>query len=729
MNIKNPIANFCKKNIIIIQVCFIIFITTFAFFPSINNGITNWDDNILLIENKNIHNLSIHNLINIFSSFSLNHYHPLVLLSFALEYHFFKQNYAIYHITNLILHLLNTILVFVFIFLICDDVFISFIAALLFGIHPLHVESVAWITERKDVLYSLFFLTSMITYLLFKKGRIKKYYYLSLIFFILSLLSKAMAVTLPIILFLLDYSLHLKLSPKNLIEKIPIFILSIIFGIIAIIAQYPNNGMDNKSFNFFQNVLIANFDIFFYLTKIIVPVNLSCFYPYPEKIGNLLPPIFLISPILTLILIIILYKTKNSSRKMFFGGLFFLITILPVIQFIPVGQAMAADRFTYIPIIGFFYLLAEFVNQLYLKSFSNKKLTSLFYLTLIFIFGFLSFLTYERCKIWKNSFTLWSDVIRKYPDVPIGYISLGSAYYDSGKYNKAIDNYTTAINKDPKNPKTYVNRANAYSALNLFDKAIYDYGTALKLNSKYPKAYNDRGNVFLKIGDYEKALSDFTQALIYDPDYIRAFINRGNFYLSIKDYNNAIFDYSEALKLEDDNPEFYCNRALAYSAQGQYDKALSDYEQALKISPDFASAYNNRGNMWKALKKYDIAILDFTKAIEINSNYLEAHYNRAGVYFNIKEYTKAINDYTRVIEINPQFANAYINRGKTFYSLGEYQKAISDFNVAIKINPDSKEAYYMRALIYKTINDTEKAKDDIKKLEDLGVQIDKNLLN
>jgi len=571
-----------KRRIKILSSLFFILLITFvAFSPSLENGFTNWDDEVYVTENQDIKSLNQENLKKIFTSQYVAMYLPVTMLSYSLDYYFFDLNPRAYHTTSLIIHLLNCILVFYLFLLLSENTLSSFIIAILFGIHPLHVESVAWISERKDVLCCLFFLAGLINYIYYKKREKKLFYIISLIAFILSLMSKTMSITLPLILVIIERFFHNK-TRNPAVEKIPFFLISAVFGIIAFLTQ--TEAMEkHSSLTFLDNLCIASYGILFYLYKTIFPLNLSAFYPYPEKTGNFLPAHFLISSFIVIILAVIIIFSGKYTKKIIFGSLFFLITILPVIKIVPIGDAMAADRYTYIPLLGIFYILGEGFYFFY--SFFNrnkqyeKTLKFSLVILLIAVILMLSGLTYSRCYIWRDSITLWSDVLKNYPLVAFAYYNRGNAYFSGGDYKEAIKDYSQTIYLDP----------------------------------EYLMAYHNRGNIYYYYKNYHKAISDYNHALSINPNFITSCINRGNVYLDKGDYKNAITDYNRALKIDPDSPDAYINRGILYSHIKEYDKALSDFNRVLELNPFHFHAYYNRALTYIAKGEYEKAIQDINK--------------------------------------------------------------------------------------------------------------------
>lgn len=569
------------KHNIIFSIYIIVILVTASFFPSLYNDFTNWDDNYYVVNNSDIKSLSLENLKKIFSSIYIGNYQPITILSYAIEYNIspFGLIPTIYHATNLLFHNLNSLVVFYIFYLLCGNIFISLIVAILFGIHPMHVESVAWVSGRKDVLSSFFFLGALAAFILYDKKKSSKHYIISIILYVLSLLSKPMGIILPFILHLIDYYNGKKIDKNSMKAKIPFWIISIIFVFVTFATQHKADAFRlAPKLSFIDNFFIASHGIVFYIIKLLVPINLSCFYPYPEKINNLFPIQFIISPIIVLCLAIAVIISERYTKKILFGALFFLITIFPVLQLIPVGGAIAADRYSYIPFIGFFYIIAEGINKIYITEFNNhrkiKFILSTFFILFLIFFGYL---TFERCKVWKNSITLWSDVISKYPNVAGAYNNRGLAYSnDEMEFKKAIVDFTINLKLKPDSPQTYNNRGYAYFALGEDDKAISDFTDALKLEPNFAEAYFNRATVYFRKKMHVEAIADYSKAIDIVPNYIRAYKIRGQINFYIGKYNEALDDLSKAIQLDPKYYEAYIFRAQTYLKLNNREEGFKD---------------------------------------------------------------------------------------------------------------------------------------------------------
>jgi tetratricopeptide (TPR) repeat protein len=664
-------------------------ITFLVFLPCLGNGFTNWDDQELVTGNPNIAALSLKNILTIFTQPYVGTYIPLTILTFAVEYRFFRLNPFFYHLTNVLLHAANVALALALVYLLSGNLSMAAAVALLFGLHPLRAESVAWVTERKDVLYGFFYLGALLSYLRYRRLKVKPFYIAALILFVLAVLAKPMAITLPLILILLDYYLEGKVDRPVLLRIVPFLVLALPLGIVNIFAQ---QSMENPPFNLFLNFLIGCYNFVFYTAKTFVPTSLSCLYPYPNHDLRTIPVILYLSPFLLAALGLILVWSSRRSRHLIFGTLFFVIGLLPVCQFIPlIGAAIAADRYTYLPSLGIFYLLGRGGLWLWRYVFKGSRQWRIPAGAAVgSVLLILAVLTGLRCRVWKDSITLWNDVLSKYPDNSLALNNRGRAYSTLKLYKNAIKDYDRAIAVDPQYELPYYNRAVAYDNLQEYDRALVDYGRALSIKPALAVAHESRGVTYNHRGEYEKAIADFDQALKIDPRMAVAYNDRGIAYFNLKQFELALADYRRTLKLEPSFFEAYVNQGDVHFFRGEYEKAVADYSRGLAIQPAYPSAYYNRGVAYKALGEYD----------------------------------KALADYNRTLEIKPDFAEAYNNRGNLYLDLGEYEKAIADYDRALRFRPDYGDALYNRAVAYYTLNDFHKAWDDLRKIKELGFESD-----
>jgi len=554
----------------------IILVSFIAYFPVLQNNFQEaWDDTSYIRDNPLIYSF---NLKEIFSKYVMGNYHPLTMVTLSTEYHLFGLNATAFHAVNLIFHLLNVILVFYAVFLLTDKGGVALIASLLFGVHPIHVESVAWAAELKDLQYTFFFLASYIYYLKYLKDPQKKFYFFAILLFVASLLSKAMAASLPLVLLLTDYFKGRKINTKTLLEKAPFFVLSLIFGVLAVIAQHSSEFLlDETYFTFPQRIVFACYGFITYLVKLLLPLNLSAYYPYPSSSGSI--PFYFYAYVLIFIgLVAAIVYSLRFTKKIIFGIGFFAITVFLVLQLLPIGGAVMADRYAYIPSIGIFYLASEGLNELWTGKFKWLAILLLSGFTLFF-----SVATHSRSFVWKNDMTLWDDVISKYQTVALAYYNRGLEYMNENKMDQALTDYNKAIELKPNYTEAYVNRGNIMRGNQKNVDALNDYNKALAVNPNFSKAYFNRGILYMNEQRFEESLSDFSKAIELNPRYYKAYSNRGNVLYSIKRYEEAIAEFSKAIELNPDYAEAYYNRGLAEYYSGNNKGGCMDFKKSADL--------------------------------------------------------------------------------------------------------------------------------------------------
>jgi tetratricopeptide (TPR) repeat protein len=579
-----------------------------AFGPASGHDFTNWDDDVNIYDNPYTADLSSDNIKAIFTSDVIGNYNPLTILSFAIERHFFGLDPTPYHINNILLHLLVSLLVFAF-FLRCDlNIMAAFIATLLFAVHPMRVESVAWVTERKDVLYALFFMASLLSYIRYYKVQKNKtaFYLLSLIFFILSLLSKIQAVALPLAMLCVDYLNKRKGWGKLLIEKAPFLLLSLTTGLIGIYFLSGEGSLDTgKDWGLLHRILVGTYSLMMYILKFILPIRLSAVYPYPAELSW---PFYL-SPVFLLLLGFLLWKSKNRSRIWIFGFLFFFVNIIFLLQVVGAGQGFLADRFSYIPYIGLSYIPAALLMRLQHKPSSFKTVSAIILLAILIFSG----ISRSRTAVWKNSETLWTDVIEKRPHVPVAYNNRGKYYRENNDYAKALADYNKAIKYNPEGYMAYNNRGKVYFETERTSEALADYSKAIMLNPSFASALVNRSSVYGKNGELDKALSDLKKALNLEPLSFEAHRNLGQVY-ALKDMNQeALEAYTFCINSKPD-AGLYNSRAVAYQKLNQHNNALRDLNKAIGMDASQGMYFLNRSYSLYAIERWEEALRDATTA-------------------------------------------------------------------------------------------------------------------
>jgi protein O-mannosyl-transferase len=506
----------------------VVLITTlFIYFQALKFDLLDWDDNLYLVSVRQIKHLNWESIKLFFTNYYLGNYHPFTMLFYAVEQTIGRGQSSVYHLNNIILHIINTVLVFVLIRKISPkNAIVALITAAFFAVHPMHVESVAWVAERKDVLYSFFFLLSLIIYLNYLNTKKLQHLIIAGIFFLFSCLSKSAAVVLPVVLVLLDYYTGRKFNWKTLAEKLPFFVISLIFGIIAVYSQNVKGQAPELKISVLERISVVSYSFVSYLLRLFVPIKLSAIYPYPMELNKTLPVFYYTSVLGVALLIIFIWFSRKWGKDILFGFLFFVITIVLVLQFVPVGNATMADRYTYIPYIGIFFIIGKLYERLLQGKF--KKAMNKYSIAAFFIvFAVFSSMAYTRIKIWKNNDILLTDVIQKYP-----------------------------------NSIAYYNRALSRGKYKNYPGAISDYDMAIGLNNNYTAAYYSRGVIKCYQNDYSGALPDFNKAIELDSNYTDAYSDRGNVKYMLKDFKGALADYNKALEINPNDKITIKNRDL-----------------------------------------------------------------------------------------------------------------------------------------------------------------------
>jgi len=595
----------------------ILLLTAAIYAPTFQNEFVNWDDDLYVTDNYWVQNFSGESIKQFWTAEVAANYHPLTMMTLGMNYMISGMNPWSYQLVNILLHLLNVFLVFYAIFLLTDGKSeVALIVALIFGIHPMHVESVSWVAERKDVLYTVFFMGGMITYLQYLKNLDRKYYIWTIVLFLLSLLSKPAAVVFPVVLLLVDYYKDRELKINLLIEKAPLFILAIIFGLITTQIQSKSAVGDFAFFSIPERIMIGSYTFSAYIAKFFVPIKLSSFYPYPYPLGTL-TTLIQVAPLAVLLVVGIAAYSLKRTKILIFGLGFYLVTIALVLQFlVTVGDTLLSERYTYVPYIGLAFMIAMGYDYLVQQG---QKLQTVRYAALG-ILGvamlYFAYASFTRTQVWKNSETLWADVISKYPDVPVANNNLGLLYR----------------RQDPQ-------------------KALQHYNKALEVNERYSIAYLNRGNLYFDMGKDNEAIADYSKVLEYNPNESKAYSAIGALHARGGRYDVALENLNKAIQIASTYADPYLNRALTYTSMQRYPEAIADYDQYLKLKPGHVGVYNNRGVLKQQVNRHQEAVQDFSLAIQVEPNNPVYYQNRARSYQALGNAAQANQDNSKAQQL------------------------------------------------------------------------------
>jgi len=514
----------------------------------VNFEFVNFDDYKEILKNEQIVNFSLGNFYNIFFNPNGDLYIPLVNLSFNIENYLFGFNPKVFHLTNLLFHISNSILVFWIFTSLFKSNKLAFFVALIFGIHPFKVESIAWVIERKDVMYSFFFLFSFLTYHLFQNSNNKKIYFISVLLFFLSCLSKPMAVTFPAVLILYDYFYLNKKTLQIFWSKIPYFAVSGLMIYLAFKYMKVDISMLEmvKDYNIFDRIVLFFHSLFFYFQKTLLPLNLSAIYNYPIKTNGYFDFYYYITAFLCFAFILFLLIYRNKNRLIMSVLFFFLITISPVIQLFPNTYSITADRYSYIPTIGFIAIIVYSIHT-WMK---DKKIDTIYQNSMFFfIVVILSISTQLRLDVWKNSEALYLDLIKKNQDTPSILCNYGDLLLENNRKEEALDIFTKANSKFPNRIEILARNGSVYFSLMKYEKAIYFYTKAISIDSSSSEILTNLGGSYLNSGKYFKAINYLHKAHKIDSNNAFCCYNLGFSYWKIGDNLRSREYMDKAVKL------------------------------------------------------------------------------------------------------------------------------------------------------------------------------------
>ncbi len=681
--------------------------TLMAFWQVSRCDFINYDDHAYITENNHIRTgLSMDGIRWAFTTDYAANWHPLTWISHMLDVQLFGLNPQGHHLTNLFFHIANTLLLFVVLRRMSNALWQSAFVAALFALHPLHVESVAWVAERKDVLSAFFWMATMGAYCLYVERPGTGRYLIVLLLFVLGLMAKPMLVTLPFVLLLLDFwplqryqqwnsdqEITIKpLSPgkrkgksrkKKAVtiteeakaenstdfkfplalvrqlfwEKIPLFTIAALSSIVTYIVQQKSGAVQSIA-AYPLNVRLENAFVSYvaYIGKMLWPDKLAVIYPHPglwqrwQVAGAVL---ILVS--ITLLVI----RAAKRYKYLTVGWFWYVGTLVPVIGIIQVGAQARADRYTYIPLIGLFIMTAWLVPDLLNKwRYREKALMA----SATIVLSCFSIVTCSQVSYWQDSLKLSDHAL------------------------SVTDNNFIA----------YYTRGSAYASLSNKKQALEDYDKAIAINPIYADAYFGRGAAHAALGDQKQAIEAYDKAIELNPKNAEFYANRGTAYATLGDYNQALEDYDKAIKINPERAEYYANRGATYVALGNNKQSFEDYDRAIKINPEFAESYSNRGATYAALGNYKQAIEDYDRAIDASPKYAEAYNNRGAAYAALGNYKQAIEDYDRAIEINPRYALAYHNRAASYEKLGNHKQAYEELKAAAVFGDQDVQNFFKR---------------------------------
>lgn len=660
------------------------------------------------------------------------YYQPLAMISLMLDYAAGGRidNLRPFHRTSLALHVANTVLVMGLLYALFGRPWIAAGVALLFGVHPMTVEPIPWVGERKTLLAAFFALLCLLAYVRYTRKRGWRPYVACTILYGLALLSKPTTIPLPVVLLLMDIWPLNRLSRRGVLEKVPLLGIGCVFAVITVISQGRTAGVEMPGEHTSRTIpLIVCHDILFYVCKTLWPTNLTSHYPVPQPL-TLSNPAVVTAVVASFALVVLLAVSWRWTKALMIGWLICMIALLPTMGIIGFTNVLTSDKYFYLPSAGYLLIVAWLLEGLAGRPAKGRTAwrPAAVGLGVVAVASLLTFGTRQYLREWQTSERLSSYMLDLAPNSPSLHLQCGDALRNKGEYGRSIPHYTKTIALAPDYEMAYNNRGIAYAAIGEYDRAIQDYCRAIELDPNHAMAHNNRGIAYAAIRKFDQAIEDYATAIAMKPGYAEAYHNRGNARAEMHDYAGAIRDYTRAIELKPDFEQAHNNRGNAYKETKDYDLAIRDYNKAVELKPDFAEAYVNRGDAYRAMRDSDRAVRDYTKAIESRPDFEPAYTHRGHTYSEMRDYERAVSDYTRAIELKPDHAEAYNNRGGAYAQAGKFVPGIRDFTKAIQLRPDYAKAYYNRALAHYAIKDYDQAWADVRMCEQAGGEVNPDFI-
>lgn len=592
-----------------------------VYFTLFGNEYLNYDDDIYVHENSLIRNMEIGAL---YAGPYASQYSPMAMTLMGIQYQI-SDSLGFIRFGSLLVHLLNVLFIFLIFRKLTKEDWMAGVVALLWAVHPIQVESVAWLAAAMKIgSYTLFYLASIWAYLKYLDDKNKKGgLLLSIGLMVISAFCKEQAVALPLTLLAIDYFKGRNVfSGKVLIEKAPYFIISIIFGLVTLSATA--DALDGEiiadggnQFGIFERLFLALHTLTAYVQRSILPVNLSFFYTYPLK-GSI-PPTVYVNALISLSLIGTLAWTLKQDKKwLAFGLLFFFINLFfpTLTSLMAVRDVLMADRYMYVPIAGLIFILVYGLNHLKAKLPIAPQYIGY---VLAFIFAILGFM---RVGIFKDSGTLFTDVINKEsyskpplnPHLALAFNNRGIFKKRAGDIQGAKADYEMSIRSNAAYSNGYLGRGNIYFNAGQDDKALLDYNKVAELDPKNGYNYSARGSVYAKRGQFDLALQDLNKAVEFEPFLADAFSNRSLVHLNAGNYSEAISDVDRFLNLKPNTADMIELKGVCFMRLGQFNEAVNTLSEAIRLSPGSASFYTNRSSAYEQLGRQAEAQADRQKA-------------------------------------------------------------------------------------------------------------------
>jgi protein O-mannosyl-transferase len=587
------------------------------FFSMIGQEFVNYDDDWMIYENNFVTELSRENLAQLFSTFYYGQYSPLSMLILSLVFKIGSGNVIVFKTGAILIHLINAILVFGIFRKLFSDIRSGLIAMAFFAVHPVQIESIAWLSASYKVgIFALFTLAGLYFWIKYLENKKVSFYVLAVVMMISACFSKEQALIFPLFIILISWYKGIKILRLNEILKfVPFAAVSLVFVIVSFLAVASRAEVKVADYSLIERIFFLSYSFISYLRLLFLPINLAPFYGFPESDFSG----YIFYPILTAVALFIIYWAIKTDRRVLFTFLFFFVSLLLTfaLQVVSIRDTLYADRYLYLGVPAFFLGIVYSIEHL-----AKKRINTMILVVVLL----LSLISFNRVRVFKNSETLWTD----------------------------------AINKNYNNPLAYNNRGHHYRQINQIEKALADYNEALKINPNYHLTLNNRGKVYFDRGQLDIALADFDKCLSIAPSYVNALSNRGAAHAAKNNFEAALADLNRAIELEPGNLNALSNRSLTFYSMNEFEKSAGDISTFLSFKPDDADMLNLRSLSLNQLGRDKEALTDLNRAIELMPLQGVFWQNRSFLFNKMGDQTSALRDIRQAQTLGLQINPAYL---------------------------------------------------------------------
>ena len=739
--IKFMMSKVFSKYKVILVCIFLAGATLTAYWQVLQSDFVNLDDPMYVTENRYVNTgFTWENIRWAFSMGKVAYWHPLTWVSHILDCQLYGLRPGLHHLTNLIIHVANTLLLFGVLKRVTGAVWKSAFVAALFALHPINVDSVAWVAERKNVLSTLLWLLTIWAYAIYAQHGGVRRYLITLFLFALGLLAKPMLVTLPPVMLLLDYwplgrfslrqklksqisnsKLSVRASPtfELVMEKVPFFVLSAVssylsFTSVRLLGITISTELVPMKFRI-ENALVSYVR---YIDKIIWPRNLAVFYPYPEKVATWESTSALAVLLFVTFVLLVVFRRK---RYLGIGWLWYIGTLIPVIGLVQAGLwPTMADRWAYVPMMGLAILTTWGVGDIAAKwrlRVPTLVIPAGAYLSVLLV------CTYLQVGHWRNSFTLFTHALDVTSGNYIAHLNLGNVLLKEKKTDEAIHHYKNAIEIHNNYKDAHYNLGIALGLQEKYDDAVKEFYTVLRLDKNYWKAGFHLANALAKTGHLDEAIARYENVVQLHPNDVEVYNNFALALVKKGKVNEAIEYYNKCLEINPGSVEVLNNLSIALTEQGKFDLAIAQLQKALGLKPSFAETYYNLAGTLRQMGQIDEAATYYKKAVQLNPDNSDAYYGLGLILAQQKKYDEAIVHLERTIQLKPDFAQAYYNLGIIFADRNDLGKAIEQFRQVLRIYPDDAEMHCNLGVLLVRDGRIDEAISELQR----AVQLDPNL--